>query len=35
MDSDIPIVVVDGESDLKNIGRALRGEHIGTTISNH
>jgi uridylate kinase len=34
MDSNIPIVVVGGESDLKNIGRALMGESVGTTVSN-
>jgi uridylate kinase len=34
MDNDIPIIVVEAEKDLKNIGRALHGELVGTTISN-
>jgi uridylate kinase len=32
MDNGIPIIVVDGESDPKNIGRAIDGEAVGTTI---
>jgi uridylate kinase len=34
MDNNIPIIVIDGENDLKNVGRALNGEPVGTTISN-
>jgi uridylate kinase len=34
MDNDIPILIVNAQKDLKNIGRAIRGEVVGTTISN-
>ncbi|MDR0741968.1 MAG: UMP kinase [Puniceicoccales bacterium] len=34
MDNNIPILIVDAQKDLKNIGRAIRGEIVGTTISN-
>jgi uridylate kinase len=34
MDNNIPIIIVDAQKDLKNIGRAIRGEMVGTTISN-
>jgi uridylate kinase len=34
MDNNIPILIVDAQNDLKNIGRAVRGEMVGTTISN-
>ncbi|MDR1401545.1 MAG: UMP kinase [Puniceicoccales bacterium] len=32
MDNNIPLVIVSGEENWKNIGRALRGEAVGTTI---
>ncbi|MDR1433101.1 MAG: UMP kinase [Puniceicoccales bacterium] len=35
MDNDIPVIIVDAERDLKNIGRVLRGESLGTTIANY
>jgi uridylate kinase len=35
MDNGIPIVIVSGEQNLANIGRALNGESVGTTISNN
>jgi uridylate kinase len=34
MDNNIPIIVVNVEADLKNVGRALHGEIVGTTILN-
>jgi uridylate kinase len=34
MDNNIPIVIVGGEGNLENVGRALNGEAVGTTISN-
>jgi uridylate kinase len=34
MDNNIPILIVNAQKDLKNIGRAVQGETVGTTISN-
>jgi uridylate kinase len=34
MDNNIPILIVNAQKDLKNIERAIRGEMVGTTVSN-